>query len=109
MSRMLTMDWTAPRFFRPPQAPLADGPGDEIPADRALWVLALGIVSLLIGPLGIIAWMAGNSCLRAIDDGRMDPICESNAKAGRLLGLIAITLFACKFSALSTFLAFYYW
>ena len=58
--------------------------------------LALGIVSLLFAPLGVIAWAFASSCLREIADGRMDPAGESNARAGRVLGIIATCLFVFK-------------
>lgn len=88
--------------------PEGSGNDGESP-DRARWVLALGIVSLLIGPLGVFAWMAGNACLHAIAEGRLDPTCESNARAGRLLGMIALCLFAFKVTVLAPlFLVIWY-
>ncbi len=86
-----------------------DGHGENDTPDRARWVLALGIVALLIGPLGVFAWMAGNACLKAINDGRMDPTCESNAKAGRLLGMIALCLFAFKVTVVLPTVLFFLW
>lgn len=83
----------------PPDGPDSHGP------DRSRLVLALGLVSLVIAPLGVIAWVAGNACLRAIAEGRMDPIGEANARAGRLLGIIATCMFAVKLAALVPFLA----
>jgi hypothetical protein len=66
-----------------------DGPDGPDGPDRSRLVLALGIVSLVLAPLGLVAWAAGNACLRAIADGRMDPAGEPNARAGRMLGIIA--------------------
>ena len=83
----------------PPDGPEADGP------DRSRLVLALGVVSLLFTPLGVVAWTAGNACLRAIAEGRMDPAGEPKAQAGRLLGIIAVCLFALKLAALLPVLA----
>jgi hypothetical protein len=109
MSRTLTLSWQEPRLFQT-GARVHSGDGrDDTPADRATWVLALGFVSLFIGPLGIIAWMAGNASLLAIQAGRMDPAAESNAKAGRLLGIIAIAMFCIKLVGLSSYLAFHFW
>lgn len=97
--------WPAAEYWQPaarpdpPDGPDADGP------DRSRLVLALGIVSLLVAPLGIVAWVVGNAFLRAIAEGRMDPAGESNARAGRLLGIIATCLFALKLAALLPVLA----
>lgn len=104
--------WPVAWQFRAPTQPdpndeLGEGRPDE-PGDRARWVLLLGIFGLLIGPLGIFAWLAGNACLKAIAEGRMDPTCESNARAGRLLGLIAIGMFTFKVTVILP-LACYFW
>ncbi len=69
--------------------------------DRTKIALVLGIVSLLIGPLGLIAWLVGADCLKAIEQGRMDPTGESNARVGRLLGIIALCMFTVKVSVLT--------
>src|SRR5436190_2126616 len=103
-------DWPVVWHFYSPDHtsdPSGDHCGDDVP-DRARWVLALGIVSLVFGPLGLFAWMAGNSCLSAIAEGRLDPTCESNAKAGRLLGLVAMCMFTFKVTVLAP-LAAYFW
>lgn len=99
----MTLTWPAVSYFQAPSKPLEpEGHGsDGDSPDRARWVLALGVVSLLIGPLGVFAWMAGNACLAAIAEGRLDPTCESNAKAGRLLGIIALGLFTFKVTVLA--------
>lgn len=81
-----------------------DGPDFDRP-DRSQWALVLGLISLLIGPLGIIAWLVGNACLRAMAEGRMDPASEATAKAGRLLGIIATCMFAFKVIVLGIVLA----
>ena len=95
-------DWpTVWHFYSPAKLPESEGSSNENdPPDRARWVLALGIVSLVVGPLGVFAWMAGNAVLSAIADGRTDPTCESNARAGRLLGLVAICMFTFKVTVL---------
>jgi hypothetical protein len=96
-------------FYSPAKPPEPEGsPNENDPPDRARWVLALGVVSLIVGPLGLFAWMAGNSCLNAIADGRLDPTCESNARAGRLLGLVAICMFTFKVTVLLP-LAIVFW
>jgi hypothetical protein len=104
MTAMATIDTRWPgllRFqapsggFRYPGQP--EG-GDT--ADRGHWILALGFVSLVICPLGVFAWLAGNACLDQIEDGRLDPVCESNARAGRLLGKIAVGMLAIKLTVI---------
>jgi hypothetical protein len=95
MSRKSTLtEWPRHWAFQS-HIPAEEPDGNENP-DRARWVLALGIISLAFGPLGVFAWMAGNAVLKAIDEGRMDPTCESNARAGRLLGLVAMAMFVLK-------------
>lgn len=75
---------------------------DPDPADRpntARVALVIGVVSLFVAPLGIIAWAVSSACLREIRAGRMDPAGEMNAKAGRVLGIVATCLFAAKLIA----------
>jgi hypothetical protein len=86
---------------------LTDFDGSEYPrTDRTRVALALGIVSLLIGPLGLIAWLVGADCLKAIEAGEMDPAGESNARVGRLLGIIALCMFTVKVTTLTILFAF---
>jgi hypothetical protein len=62
---------------------------------RATTVLVLGILSLVAcAPLGIIAWIMGNTDLREMDGGLMDPSGRSNTSAGRVCGIIGTVLFA---------------
>lgn len=57
---------------------------------RGGMILAFGIIGLVaFAPLGIIAWIMGNSDLREIREGRMDPEGESMTNVGRILGIIA--------------------
>lgn len=74
--------------------------------DRTKVALVLGIVSLLIGPLGLIAWLVGADCLKAIEAGEMDPAGESNARVGRLLGIIAVCMFTVKVTTLTILFTF---
>ena len=85
-------------YWQPPARP--DPPDGPDPPDRSRLVLAIGLVSLLLAPLGVVAWVAGNAYLRAIAAGRMDPAGEANARAGRMLGIIATCLFAVKTAVL---------
>jgi hypothetical protein len=61
---------------------------------RGTVVLVLGILSLVICGiiLGPIAWIMGNSDLKEMREGRMDPSGESNTKAGRMCGMIGTGL-----------------
>jgi hypothetical protein len=85
-------------------APPKPDPDPAEHGNRARIALALGVVSLFIGPLGIIAWAVSSACLREIREGRMDPGGEMNAKCGRVLGIIATCLFAAKLTLFVPFL-----
>ena len=61
---------------------------------RGTAILVLGIISLLpicVGwILGIIAWVMGNTDLREMDAGRMDPSGRGNTQAGKICGMISV-------------------
>lgn len=60
---------------------------------RATLVLVLGILSLLIcQPLGIVAWIMGNTDLKQMAAGTMDPSGKDTTNIGRILGIIASAL-----------------
>ncbi|MGQ0848248.1 MAG: DUF4190 domain-containing protein [Actinomycetota bacterium] len=62
-------------------------------ASQATTILVLGIMSIVCcGPLGIAAWIMGNSELRAIGEGRRPPENRGTASAGRICGIIGIAL-----------------
>ena len=62
---------------------------------QATVVLVLGILSLIcFPPLGIVAWVLGNSELKAIDEGRRPPENRGTASAGKICGIIGTCLFA---------------
>jgi len=57
--------------------------------------LVLGILGIVLcGPLGIAAWIMGNSDLKEMDAGTMDPSGRGNTNAGRICGIIATILLA---------------
>jgi hypothetical protein len=58
---------------------------------RGSTIQLLGILSFFIAPLilGPIAWIMGNTDLREIRAGRMDPEGESQTKVGRICGMIS--------------------
>jgi amino acid transporter len=60
---------------------------------RANTVLVFGILSLLVcAPLGIAAWIMGNTDLREMDSGLMDPSGRDSTNAGRICGIIGTIL-----------------
>jgi amino acid transporter len=60
---------------------------------RANTVLVFGILSLLVcAPLGIAAWIMGNTDLREMDSGLMDPSGRDSTNAGRICGMIGTIL-----------------
>lgn len=80
----------------------ADEDEDDRPRRRRLTphrgglILAFGIVALVMGALGLIfgpmAWVMGNTDLRAMRAGRMDPSGEGQTNTGRILGMVATLL-----------------
>lgn len=80
----------------PPPAPNAYGmPGGmpQQPHPKGTTILVLGILSIVCcGPLGIAAWLMGNSAQQEID---ANPGAYSNAgsvQAGRILGIVGVVL-----------------
>ena len=80
--------------------PIAGGPygagGQGYPVDhpRGMTVLILGILSIVCcGPLGIVAWVMGNTALREIDaqPGRYGN--RQLVQIGRILGIVGAVLF----------------
>ncbi|MCX6901913.1 MAG: DUF4190 domain-containing protein [Verrucomicrobia bacterium] len=62
---------------------------------RGTLILVLGILSLVLcGPVGIAAWIMGNTDLKEIDAGRMDPVGRGTTNAGRICGIIGTVLTA---------------
>lgn len=60
---------------------------------RGTTILVLGILSLVLcAPLGIAAWIMGNSDLKEMDAGVMDPSGRSTTSAGRICGIIGTIL-----------------
>lgn len=75
-----------------PNASFATPPMSLLP-HRGTLILVLGILGLIIcQPIGIAAWLMGNTDLRAMREGRMDPSGESLTTAGKVCGIIASVL-----------------
>jgi predicted Zn finger-like uncharacterized protein len=68
------------------------GGGPKVP-HRGVLILLLGIGAFVVfGPLGIVAWILGNTDIKEIDAGRMDPEGRGMTQIGRILGMIATIL-----------------
>ena len=62
-------------------------------AHRGTMLLVFGILGILCCLIfAILAWVMGNSDLKAMAEGRMDPSGESLTKAGKILGIIGCVL-----------------
>jgi hypothetical protein len=90
------------------QLPDSDG-NDYHHPDRTRLALFLGIVSLFLGPCGLIAFLVGDHCLKSIAAGLMDPSGESNARLGRLLGIVALCMFTLKVTAAAILIFVFNW
>ena len=62
---------------------------------RATLILVLGILGLVLCmPLGIAAWVMGNSDLAAMNRGEVDPTGRGMTEAGRVVGIVSVVLVA---------------
>lgn len=61
-------------------------------ASNATTVLVLGIVGMFFNVVAPVAWVLGNQELDAIYAGRRSPEGESNARVGKILGIIGTVL-----------------
>jgi len=60
---------------------------------RGVVILVLGILGLVVCFIcGIIAWVMGNTDLREMREGRMDPSGMGLTNAGRICGMISVIL-----------------
>ena len=60
---------------------------------RGVLVLVFGILSFVVCPFfGIAAWVMGNTDLRAMADGIMDPSGRDITQAGRICGIVGTVL-----------------
>jgi len=73
--------------------------GRPMQPHRGTLILILGILGLVVfQPLGILAWIMGNTDLKEMDAGRMDPEGRGMTQIGKILGIISCVLMI--FSAL---------
>ena len=69
--------------------------GTALRPHRGTLVLVLGIVGLVCCmPAGIVSWILGHQDLKDMDAGTMDPSGRGMTQAGKILGIIAVALFA---------------
>ena len=60
---------------------------------RGTTILVLGILSLVCcHPLGIAAWLMGNTDLKEMAAGTMDPSGQGTTNAGKICGIIGTVL-----------------
>jgi hypothetical protein len=77
----------------PPMTPGYPGAPMGLRPHRGTAVLVLGILGLAVCFIcGIIAWVMGNSDLREMEAGTMDPSGMGLTKAGKICGMIAVIL-----------------
>jgi hypothetical protein len=80
------------------QPPVSPPSVHRLAPHRGTAILVLGILSLVISCggigwiLGIIAWVMGNSDLREMDAGRMDPSGRGIAQAGKVCGMVSVIM-----------------
>jgi hypothetical protein len=75
--------------------------------DRSVLILTLGILGLVIcGPLGIAAWVMGNTDLAAIRRGEVDRTGEGMTRAGQILGIVSTVLFIVQLVVLGLWITF---
>ncbi len=76
----------------PPEGGMGGGPVDH---PKGITILVLGILSIVCcSPLGIVAWVMGNTALKEID---AEPGRYANrqiVQIGRILGIIGVVLLA---------------
>lgn len=73
----------------PSSVPPIPGPG--LRPHRGVMILVFSILSWVICVIfGIVAWVMGNSDLREMDAGRMDPEGRGMTQAGKIIGMIHV-------------------
>lgn len=75
------------------QPPAQQAPGPGLRPHRGAMILVFGILSwVMCFIFGIVAWVMGNSDLREMNAGRMDPSGRGLTQAGRVIGMVHICL-----------------
>ena len=67
----------------------------RLPPNHGSTVLTLGILSFVVCPfvMALIAIILGAVDLKAIREGNMDPLGESQVRAGLICGIISLSLY----------------
>ncbi len=74
---------------------------------RGVLILVFGILSWVVCQIfGILAWVWGNTDLKEMDAGRMDPSGRGLTQAGRIIGMVSVLL---TVVATLVGVAFYLW
>lgn len=75
--------------------PLSPVPSAPLQPHRGTMILVLGILGIVVCAIpGIIAWVMGNTDLREMAAGQMDPTGEGLTRAGKICGIISVVLLA---------------
>lgn len=76
--------------YESPTSPVSVKPTPHQKPHRGALILTLGILGVLCcGPLGIAAWVMGNTDLKEIREDRMDPSGRGLTQAGMIVGIVA--------------------
>ena len=69
-------------------------PNSTLRPHRGVLVLTIGIVGIVLGcfPVGVVAWILGRGDLKAMEAGEMDPSGRGLTLAGKILGIVSVTL-----------------
>jgi hypothetical protein len=91
------LDRTAnpPRSVAPVERPVQLLPGAAVQPHRGWLILALGLLSIPIPLLSIVAWLMGNADLTAMEQGRMDRMGEANTRTGSTIGFVVTLIYVC--------------
>ncbi|MGI9572687.1 hypothetical protein ACRYJU_01265 [Alloalcanivorax xenomutans] len=65
----------------------------RVPAHRGALIATLGLISFLLPPVGLLAWILGARDLRAMREGRMATTGKDSTLVGMILGIIVCTVF----------------
>lgn len=83
-------------------------PGSHLKPHRGTMILVFGVIGLVVcQPFGIVAWLMGNSDLREMRAGRMDPEGKDQTNAGRILGIVATVLLLIQLALMTVFFLFF--
>jgi len=69
------------------------GGNSNLAPHRGTLILVLGILGIVCCFIcGIVAWVMGNTDLRQMAEGRMDPSGEGLTQAGKICGIVGVAL-----------------